>query len=58
MNNNSIDKLDQKKILAEIGNLISSHCVCGHSVHEHYPLHNWMTGCKNSECDCLEFEGV
>lgn len=50
--------LDPKKILTDLANLTSSHCVCGHPVQEHYPLFNWMTGCKNEKCDCLEFEGA
>lgn len=49
---------DAKKILNEIANMTSNSCVCGHALQEHYPLNNWMTGCKNEECDCLEFEGA
>ena len=47
-----------KKILADVASMISNHCVCGHATQEHYPLTNWLTGCKNDKCDCLEFEGV
>lgn len=51
-------ELDPKKILEEMDALVSTHCVCGHSVHQHYPLHTFMTGCKIEDCDCLEFEGA
>lgn len=53
-----MDSEEAKKVLAEVGNMTSNSCVCGHSLQDHYPLTNWMTGCKNGGCDCLEFEGA
>ena len=34
---------------------MTNNCECGHDVTNHYPLCYWMTGCKDNNCDCLDF---